>query len=413
MCIRDRYQRRVHGEYEKRLQELERERTQIEEDKAQVDRYKQLLLKQRDIMIALTTRLNERDETIVQLQEELEAYDRIHRETEEMLDVKKTRVAQLEGYIKSKGLSVLKDMIYQENGEQGGKKEQMQQYGNQNMVMYQDTETYNVTSENLQMAEEKIAQLSNLADQQQNEIIMLRSQIEDLQSRKKGGDMQSDQQQYQELVLEFESQSQNYLRRIQSLESKEAELKDQLRQKQEEVHISSGVDQKLIQMQLQLKDCVDKIIGSLSQQTNPNQLQNVARDLLGLQKMVSGFNITGNGASNGATAFTNISNTYQQQQPNNTTPRAQNKVLSHYSNQNSQNNSNRSMRYEEQLDSSSNISKNENRVFLQQGNNILTKSPISYKQSIKQDGSHTKVRTPMTVEEMLRQKRQDQHKKQI
>jgi hypothetical protein len=35
---------------------------------AQVDRYKQLLLKQRDIMIALTARLNERDEQIMTLQ---------------------------------------------------------------------------------------------------------------------------------------------------------------------------------------------------------------------------------------------------------------------------------------------------------------------------------------------------------
>ena len=50
------------------MNELEKERQLIVEDKAQVDRYKQLLLKQRDIMIALTSRLNERDETIVQLQ---------------------------------------------------------------------------------------------------------------------------------------------------------------------------------------------------------------------------------------------------------------------------------------------------------------------------------------------------------
>jgi kinesin family protein 3/17 len=47
------------------LGELEKERQQMEEDKAQVDRYKQLLLKQRDIMIALTARLNERDDTII------------------------------------------------------------------------------------------------------------------------------------------------------------------------------------------------------------------------------------------------------------------------------------------------------------------------------------------------------------
>jgi kinesin family protein 3/17 len=39
-------------------------------------------------MIALTARLNERDETIIQLQEELDAYERIHRETETMVEKK-------------------------------------------------------------------------------------------------------------------------------------------------------------------------------------------------------------------------------------------------------------------------------------------------------------------------------------
>ena len=41
----------------------------------QVDRYKLLLGKQRDIMIALSARLNQRDEQILKLQEELETYD--------------------------------------------------------------------------------------------------------------------------------------------------------------------------------------------------------------------------------------------------------------------------------------------------------------------------------------------------
>jgi hypothetical protein len=61
-------------QYEVKLSELEKERETIEEEKAQVDRYKQLLLKQRDIMIALTQRLNERDEQITALQDELDAY---------------------------------------------------------------------------------------------------------------------------------------------------------------------------------------------------------------------------------------------------------------------------------------------------------------------------------------------------
>ena len=47
-------------------------------------------------MIALTARLNERDETIIQLQEELDAYERIHRETENVVDKKQDRILQLE-----------------------------------------------------------------------------------------------------------------------------------------------------------------------------------------------------------------------------------------------------------------------------------------------------------------------------
>ena len=47
-------QRQIREEYDEKLKELEVERTQIEDEKTQVDRYKQLLIKQRDIMIALT-----------------------------------------------------------------------------------------------------------------------------------------------------------------------------------------------------------------------------------------------------------------------------------------------------------------------------------------------------------------------
>ena len=77
---------KVSAEYMTRLDELDKERQVIEEDKAQVDRYKQLLLKQRDIMIGLTARLNERDESILSLQEELDAYDHQQKLMEEALD---------------------------------------------------------------------------------------------------------------------------------------------------------------------------------------------------------------------------------------------------------------------------------------------------------------------------------------
>jgi hypothetical protein len=82
--------------YEGKLADLERERETIEEEKAQVDRYKQLLLKQRDIMIALTQRLNERDEQIMALQDELDAYDKHQGELEEKLDEKTTLLIHLQ-----------------------------------------------------------------------------------------------------------------------------------------------------------------------------------------------------------------------------------------------------------------------------------------------------------------------------
>jgi len=99
-------QRSIRQQYDLKLQDIERERHQIEEDKAQVDRYKQLLLKQRDIMIALTTRLNERDESIIQLQEELDAYDRIHKETEDLLELRDRRVYDLEAALKENNIPI-------------------------------------------------------------------------------------------------------------------------------------------------------------------------------------------------------------------------------------------------------------------------------------------------------------------
>ena len=103
------HQKLIRQEYEGKLQEMERERQQIEEDKSQIDRYKQLLLRQRDIMIALTARLNERDETIIQLQEELDAYDKLHRETEESLEGKVAHCQVLESLLKTHNVPIPTD----------------------------------------------------------------------------------------------------------------------------------------------------------------------------------------------------------------------------------------------------------------------------------------------------------------
>ena len=86
---------RIRDEYESKIRELEADRQEAEEGRAQVGRYKAVLLKQRDIMIALTARLNERDETVIRMQEELKAYDGEYRRVEDALDAKTAELIAL------------------------------------------------------------------------------------------------------------------------------------------------------------------------------------------------------------------------------------------------------------------------------------------------------------------------------
>jgi kinesin family protein 3/17 len=75
-------------QYSLRLEELEREKAAIEEDKAQVTRYKALLVKQRDLMLALTRRLTERDGSLNDLQAELDRADARAQALEDELDAR-------------------------------------------------------------------------------------------------------------------------------------------------------------------------------------------------------------------------------------------------------------------------------------------------------------------------------------
>eukprot|EP00930_Biecheleria_cincta_P003599 TRINITY_DN104531_c0_g1_i1.p1 TRINITY_DN104531_c0_g1~~TRINITY_DN104531_c0_g1_i1.p1 ORF type:complete len:1055 (-),score=152.61 TRINITY_DN104531_c0_g1_i1:36-3200(-) len=87
---------RIRSEYIGKFAELEKDRLGTDEDKAQVGRYKQLVLKQRDIMIALTQRLHERDESIIGLQAEIDARDRRAAELQERLERQSVRLAAAE-----------------------------------------------------------------------------------------------------------------------------------------------------------------------------------------------------------------------------------------------------------------------------------------------------------------------------
>ena len=86
---------RVRAEYEEKLKSIEAERHEAADSTRQVERYKAVLLKQRDIMLGLTARLRERDERIAELQLEVTASDEQKSALEDALDTKTAELLAL------------------------------------------------------------------------------------------------------------------------------------------------------------------------------------------------------------------------------------------------------------------------------------------------------------------------------
>jgi len=91
-------------EFVKKINEIEKERKELENNKAEFNQYKDLLLKQRDIMIGLTEKLNERDQANIQLNNEIEAYDNLTQNYETKISNLECKVYQLEKFIQENGL---------------------------------------------------------------------------------------------------------------------------------------------------------------------------------------------------------------------------------------------------------------------------------------------------------------------
>jgi leucyl aminopeptidase len=193
----------------------------------QVDRYKSLLQKQSDIMIALTTRLNERDEAIMQLQEELDALDAIHRESENGRARLTRRIGRLEEFIADRGLEA------PEVEENAGDDLQKVRVG--------ECETFNVTYGNLNPTDEKFREVINLAERRKDEIEELKDKVRNLES---------------------EVQNKTHSQHIEST-----------RHSHEDISV--------------IASSVNEIIMKLSQQNSPDVLKHVAKKLLDLQKLTT------------------------------------------------------------------------------------------------------------------------------
>jgi len=86
---------RVRAEYEEKLRNIEAERHEAADSTRELERYKAVLLKQRDIMLGLTARLRERDERIAEIQSELTASEEQNIALEDLLDTKTAELLAL------------------------------------------------------------------------------------------------------------------------------------------------------------------------------------------------------------------------------------------------------------------------------------------------------------------------------
>jgi len=181
-------QERIRLEYATKLSELEKDRSTIEEDKAQVGRYKLLLLKQRDIMIALTQRLHERDETIIALQDDIDARDRRTAELEEHLDRRSAQLLALERRAALAGVPSANGQQGQSNGADAagsaaasqawaGRELQELKYPAENAIF----DPSNDMPMKLLSADEKVSELTTLLDSQRQDNHRLALELEDSQ----------------------------------------------------------------------------------------------------------------------------------------------------------------------------------------------------------------------------------------
>jgi kinesin family protein 3/17 len=93
-------------DFQEKLDEIEQEREALAASKEQVDSYNKLLSRQRNIMVGLTTSLNERDENIAQLQEEIEAYEKMSKDMEENIKIKDKRILLLEDLLRKNNIEI-------------------------------------------------------------------------------------------------------------------------------------------------------------------------------------------------------------------------------------------------------------------------------------------------------------------
>ena len=314
--------------YENKIQEIEKEKQKIEEDKINNEQYKDLLFKQRDIMYALTNKLNERDEAIAQLQEEIETFEDI----EENNNLLSSRINQLEAIlIKNKiplppQTTINNNNSNNKNNNVNSPSSNKKKYGSDKTYLPYEAENNYKQFENQPLImlspDEKVNELRNIIQEQENKINFL-----DNLSQKFMNTLNQDGiLDINKLLSQMESTNDLY-NKINDLNAKNNNLENKINEQNsiinnlnEQIEKESKNDEIILNdLKKNVMNQIENLIRNTNEPTFKNELFKIYKNINDqeLKKNYSGINLNSNFINNNSGNINNIKKYFSNENINN------------------------------------------------------------------------------------------------
>ena len=210
-------------DFEQKLQEIEKEREQIEDSKAQVEAYNKLLYKQRDIMNTLTSSLNEKEEKIASMQKTIEELNARLNENIQIMQSKSNHIEELEEILEKNKIP------YEKVTEMNIGVSSMPTPTQRNKIYIPYEAEQNGNSDQLiplLSSEEKIKELNDIVSYKEREITLLKKVSE-------------------KMFNNPSSPPSNMNEKIKSIEEENASLKSQLNEKNQMINLQRQENESL------------------------------------------------------------------------------------------------------------------------------------------------------------------------
>ena len=384
--------------YENKIQEIEKEKQKIEEDKINNEQYKDLLFKQRDIMYALTNKLNERDEAIAQLQEEIETFE----DVEENNNLLSSRINQLEAILIKNKIPLPPQTTINNNNKNNNNvnspSSNKKKYGSDKTYLPYEAENNYKQFENQPLImlspDEKVNELRNIIQEQENKINFL-----DNLSQKFMNTLNQDGiLDINKLLSQMESTNDLY-NKINDLNAKNNNLENKISEQNsiinnlnEQIEKESKNDEIILNdLKKNVMNQIENLIRNTNEPTFKNELFKIYKNINDqeLKKNYSGINLNSNFINNNSSntnnikkyfSNENISNNnikYNQQNINFSPKSNQNKNNNFINNNNNNNNNNININTNNSAGFISNYSKNNNNNNNKNNNKLKNKNYIN------------------------------------